>query len=284
MERRPKIFSLKNFYLHSVGWGLISLLTSSAWAKEPGRLKLATTTSTENSGLLAYLLPDFEKRFDLKVDVIAVGTGKALKLAENGDADLVLVHAPELEAALVQAGFGVNRRAVMKNEFVIVGPPADPARVKGSSDAAKAMSQIKQSGAVFVSRGDYSGTHQKEKALWALVQGQPEKNYLEAGQGMEAALFMANEKQAYTLTDRGTYLAVMDKLNLLILFEHDPMLDNPYSVIAVNPGRHPHVNYLDAMLFIAWLTSPETQARIETFQKHGQALFRPAAAPQPAPE
>jgi tungstate transport system substrate-binding protein len=261
--------------------GLVGPGLQPALASEPVRLRLATTTSTENSGLLAYILPDFEKKYDLKVDVIAVGTGAALKLGEKGDADLVLAHAPDLEEAFVKSGFGVDRKAVMKNEFIIIGPANDPAKVKSAKDAAAAMAQIKQNGAVFISRGDESGTHQKEKALWAKAGGKPDKNYLEAGQGMEQVLFMANEKKAYTLSDRGTYLAVMDKLDLKILFEHDPMLDNPYSVIAVNPKLHPNVKYKEAELFINWITSPEVQAKIKSFQKHGQVLFWPTAAEPP---
>ena len=265
--------------------GLVFLLAlAGCKAKEPLRLRLATTTSTENSGLLAFILPDFEKKYNLKVDVIAVGTGAALKLGEKGDADAVLVHAPDLEEAFVKNGFGVDCRAVMKNDFIIIGPADDPAKTKDAKDAAAAMARIKKSGALFVSRGDESGTHQKEKALWALSGGKPEKNYLEAGQGMEQVLIMANEKKAYTLSDRGAYLAFVDKLDLQLLFERDPLLDNPYSVIAVNPKLHPNVKYKEATLFIAWITSPEAQARIKSFQKRGQVLFWPTAVQEPAPK
>lgn len=264
-------------YLGFVGLGL-----PPARAAEPARLRLATTTSTENTGLLAFLLPDFEKKYNLKVDVIAVGTGAALKLGEKGDADVVLCHAPDLETAFVNSGFGIDRKAVMKNDFILIGPANDPAKIKKAKDAVAAMAKIKESGALFVSRGDNSGTHQKEKALWAKVGAKPEKNYLEAGQGMEQVLIMANEKSAYTLSDRGTYLAFADKIALQILFEHDPLLDNPYSVIAVNPKLHPNVKAKEAQLFIAWITSPETQARIKSFQKHGQALFWPTAGEEPA--
>jgi len=253
-----------------------------AQAAEPARLRLATTTSTENSGLLAYILPDFEKKYDLKVDVIAVGTGAALKLGEKGDADVVLCHAPDLETAFVNSGFGIDRKAVMKNDFIIIGPAKDPAKIKPAKDAVAAMTKIKESGALFVSRGDNSGTHQKEKALWAKVGAKPDKNYLEAGQGMEQVLIMANEKKAYTLSDRGTYLAFADKIALKILFEHDPLLDNPYSVIAVNPQKNPNVKAKEAQLFIAWITSPEAQAKIKSFQMHGQVLFWPTAGEEPA--
>lgn len=253
-------------------------------------LRLATTTSTENSGLLDHLLPEFEKKHGIKIQVTSTGTGRALKLGENGDVDLVMVHAPKAELEFVNAGFGVNRRTFMKNDFVLLGPPSDPAGVRGAVDLKTALERIKTSQeASFISRGDDSGTHQKELELWGLVSGPPAEHYLALGQGMEAALFMAHEKGAYTLSDRGTWLSLRDKLQLQLLFEGDPSLDNLYSLIAVNPARWPRSNYLDSMLLIAWLTSPEAQDRIASFQVDGEMLFHPLllsgaakAAPKPA--
>jgi len=260
---------------------LLFLAVSGAPAAE-GRLRLSTTTSTENSGLLAVLIPPFEARFRVTVDVIPVGTGKALKLAEGGDVDVTLVHAPELEKLFVKRGFGVNRRYVMYNDFVIVGPPQDVAGIKGASDARGAFRRIAERTALFISRGDRSGTHTKELSLWKKAGVNPSLPwYLESGRGMGAVLVIADQKRAYTLTDRGTYLAFRRKLDLAILVEGDPALFNPYHVIAVNPAKHPHVNYVEAMLLIGWLTSPEGQQIITNFgtQEYGQPLFIPAAIP-----
>ncbi len=278
-----------NFFLKRPGWLIFLFFTgvflfslvSVALAEENVRIRLATTTSTDNSGLLEYLLPPFEKKAGLKVDVIAVGTGKALKLAERGDVDLVMVHAPEAERAFVAAGWGVNRRSVMINDFLIVGPPADPAKVKQESSLAGALKKIKHAKGTFVSRGDDSGTHKKERILWPLAGGLPAKShYLETGQGMEATLRIAHEKKAYTLTDRGTYLALGKELDLVSVFEADAHLENPYSIIAVNPARHKHVHYLEAMTLIAWLTSAEGQALIGSFRMEGEILFHPTAIPE----
>jgi tungstate transport system substrate-binding protein len=260
---------------------LVMAFTSVSYSEDTRVLRLATTTSTENSGLLDHLLPDFEKKYGIKVHVIAVGTGKALKLSENGDVDLVMVHAPEAELKFVEAGYGVNRRPFMKNDFVILGPPADPAKLKGAGDLKAALDLLGTSeAAVFVSRGDDSGTHKKELLLWPGAGGPPPASrYLEIGQGMEAALRMADEKRAYTLCDRGTYLALGKTLNLVVVFEGSEKLDNPYSVIATNPALFPDANYMDAMLMIAWLTCPEGQAKIGGFEVDGQALFHPAAVP-----
>ena len=260
---------------------LLFLAVSGAPAAE-GRLRLSTTTSTENSGLLDALIPPFEARFRVTVDVIPVGTGKALKLAEGGDVDVTLVHAPELEKLFVKRGFGVNRRYVMYNDFVIVGPPQDVAGIKGAADARGAFRRIAERTALFISRGDRSGTHTKELSLWKKAGVNPSLPwYLESGRGMGAVLIIADEKRAYTLTDRGTYLAFRRKLDLAILVEGDPALFNPYHVIAVNPAKHPHVNYLGAMLLIGWLTSAEGQEIIANFgmKEFGQPLFIPAAIP-----
>ena len=257
--------------------GLIMVLLPSNAAAET-RLRLATTTSTDNSGLLNVVLPPFEKKHGISVDVIAVGTGRALKLAENGDVDLVLVHARQAEEDFLEKGFGVNRRDVMYNDFVIVGPKDDPAGIKQSQSAPKALSAVMQAGASFVSRGDDSGTHKKEMKLWQAANIEPKGAwYIEAGQGMGAVLNIADEKQAYTLTDRGTWIAFSEKLGLAIAFEGDPELFNPYGIIAVNPSLHAHANYAEAMLLIAWFTSPEGQKLIADFKKGGQQLFVPSA-------
>jgi tungstate transport system substrate-binding protein len=268
---------------------VISLLPAAVLAGDEAiRLRMATTTSTDNSGLLEYLLPHFEEKTGFTVDVIAVGTGKAIRLAENGDVDIILVHAPAAEIAFVEAGWGVNRRGVMVNDFLIVGPPADPAGLKQAGSLADALGRLKQSGANFLSRGDDSGTHKKERTFWALVEDSGgAANILESGQGMEATLRIAHEKQTYTLTDRGTFLAVGDRLDLVPVFESDPLLENPYSIIAVNPARHLHVKYLEAMRLVAWMTSPEGQALIGAFRMRGEILFHPTAVPleadRPAP-
>jgi len=243
-----------------------------------GPLRLATTTSTENSGLLAVLIPPFEKRFGIDVDVVAVGTGKALKLGQNGDVDVVFVHARHAEEAFVDAGWGVNRRDVMYNDFVIIGPASDPAGIAGSADAAEALAKLTAAGATFVSRGDDSGTHKKEIALWQAAGVKPEVGaYLETGQGMGQTLHIAYEKGGYCLVDRGTYLAHSGKIDLKVLVEADQRLYNPYGIIAVNPARHGHAKYLSAMAFIGWVTSVEGQKIIDTFRKDGKRLFHPMA-------
>ena len=241
-------------------------------------IKLATTTSTENSGLLGVLLPPFEEKYGIKVDVISVGTGAAIQQGKNGDVDVVLVHSRAAEDAMVEEGYGVNRRDVMYNDFIIVGPAEDPAGIGSVDDAAVALTMIADSGNYFVSRGDKSGTHIKELELWESAGIEPEGNwYLDIGQGMEAVLLLGNENRGYVLTDRGTYLATKDKLDLVILSEGDLRLFNPYGVIAVNPAVHKHVKYMEAMQFIAWLTSVEGQKIIGEFKAHGEVLFFPDA-------
>jgi tungstate transport system substrate-binding protein len=260
---------------------IVTIFTGLVFAA-PVNLKLATTTSTENSGLLGILLPPFEERYNIKVDVIAVGTGAAIQLGENGDVDVVLVHARAAEDKMVEEGYGVNRRDVMHNDFIIVGPPDDPAGIKGEKDAALALTKIANSEkqVFFVSRGDKSGTHIKELELWQSAGIEPQGEwYLEIGQGMEAALLVADERQGYVLADRGTYLATKDKIELVILSEGDPRLFNPYGIIAVNPAVHPHVKYMEAMQLIAWMTSLEGQKIIGEYKQHGEVLFFPDAIP-----
>ena len=249
---------------------------------EKRSIKLATTTSTDNSGLLAALFPPFTARYGIEVKVIAVGTGRAIKLGENGDVDLILVHARAAEEKFVADGFGINRRDVMHNDFVIIGPAEDPAGIKGWKDAPEALGLIAAKKGFFFSRGDESGTHKKEMQLWQAAGVDPAGDwYFAVGQGMGAVLMMANEKKGYTLTDRGTYLAYKNKLELSILVEGDQRLYNPYGVIAVNPVEHPHVNYVEAMTLVGWLTSREGQKIIGTFKKEGELLFHPDAIPQP---
>lgn len=241
---------------------------------EARRLRLATTTSTENSGLLGVLLPPFEQRCGCKVDVIAVGTGKALKLGELGDVDVVLVHARKLEDRFVAEGWGVGRRDVMHNDFVLVGPAGDPAAVKTASDAAEAFRRVARARSTFVSRGDRSGTHEKELEIWARAAVAHDRAwYLEAGQGMSEVLTMAAERGAYTLSDRGTYLAHPRHAELPVLFQGDPSLFNPYGVIAVNPEKHPQVDHARALQFIEFLTGEEGRAIISGFRVGGEQLF-----------
>ena len=263
---------------------ILFTLIAVSTAQAADRLKLSSTTSTDNTGLLAYLLPIFEAQTGLKVDVIAVGTGKALKLAENGDVDVTLVHAPSAEKAFVEAGYGVNHRTVMANYFVIVGPEKDPASVGAAISAEEAFRKIVESGSPFVSRGDNSGTHIKEQSIWKAVLGDIPTGkswYLESGKGMGETLTIADEKLGYTLSDSGSYLKYSDKVDLKMLFARpSDSLYNPYGIIAVNPQRHSHVDYDGAMKLITFMTSPEGQKLIGEFtDKLGNRLFVPIANP-----
>ncbi|MEJ5228290.1 substrate-binding domain-containing protein [Thermodesulfovibrio sp.] len=247
---------------------------------EQNVILLATTTSVENSGLLSYILPAFEKKTGIKVKVIARGTGAAIEMGKRGDADLVFVHAKELELEAVKQGFFINRHDVCYNDFIIVGPKNDPAEIKGFKKASEAFKKIAITHSFFVSRADKSGTYMKELKLWELAGINPKGQnwYLEAGQGMEKTLRIANEKSAYTLTDRGTWLAMKDRLELSLLFEGDPLLFNQYGVMAVNPQRHKHVRYKEAIQLINWLISKEGQSLIGSFKdKNGNQLFIPNA-------
>lgn len=250
---------------------------------EPQFLTLATTTSTVDSGLLDVLNPLFEARFNARVKVLALGTGAALRTGENGDADVVLVHARAAEDDFLKSGFGINRRDVMFNDFVIVGPEGDPAGIRGLSDAAAAFRRIAQAQATFISRGDQSGTHKKEQSLWRAVGLSPAGSwYLSIGRGMGDTLLQSSDQGAYTLSDRGTFLALQDKLNLSVLVQGpvkggDERLLNPYGVMAVNPARFPNLNYALAMAYIGFLTSPEAQNLIQGFRIQGEPLFFPDA-------
>ena len=251
-------------------------------------LRLATTTSTDNSGLLNAILPDFEEKHQARVEVVAVGTGQAIKLGENGDADVILVHARGREEAFVEAGHGTKRSNVMFNDFVIVGPTSDPAEIEGLTSAKEAFEAISKAEMVFVSRGDDSGTHTKENLIWkqAGVAASADLTwYRSLGQGMGATLITANEMGAYTLTDRGTFLSMQENVpNLAVLVggatiadNQDETLFNPYGVIPVNPDKNSQINTKLADKFVQWLTTDKTQAMIGKFgtDKFGQPLFYP---------
>lgn len=256
---------------------VLGLAANNAVARD---LRLATTTSTDNSGLLRFLLPRFEAAHAITVRVISVGTGKALKLGENGDVDAVLVHSRPDEDRFIAQGHGVNRRDVMYNDFVIVGPAGDPAALRGGRDAIEAFARIADMQASFVSRGDDSGTHKMEMRYWVELGIQPAENagYRAAGRGMGEVLLMASELGAYALTDRATYYAMKDKLDLQILVEGDTRLFNPYGAMAVNPAKYSDINFDDAMRFIEWLTSAQGQQAISEFKIDGKQLFFPNAA------
>lgn len=259
---------------------LLAALALPLGAQAETRLRMSTTTSTENSGLLKVLLPPFEKANDCKVDVIAVGTGKALKLGENGDVDVIFTHDPTLEDKFVADGFGVDRKKVMHNDFVIVGPKADPVGLKTTKTAAEAFQKLSAGKVPFISRGDESGTHQKEKSIWKAAGVTPQGAwYVPAGQGMGEVLNMANEKQGYTLADRGTFIAFEKKIELVIVSEGDPVLFNPYSVIAVNPKKHAHAKYDLAKKFVDYVTGAEGQKVIADYKLEGKQLFFPDAIP-----
>ena len=255
---------------------LAALLCGMALPASAKDLKMATTTSTDNSGLLQYLLPLYEAKCGCKVRYTAVGTGNALKLGENGDVDVVLVHARPAEDKFVGAGFGVDRRDVMFNDFVLVGPASDPAGIQGMPDVLAALKKIHTSGATFVSRGDNSGTNMRELAYWKQTQVDPRgPKYLAVGQGMGQTLTVAGEKQAYTLSDRATYATYAAKTGLKVMVEGSKELLNPYGVIAVSPKRYPQINYEGAMHFIEWITSPEGQRAIGDYRFEGVQLFHP---------
>lgn len=254
----------------------VLVLFCSAVTAEEVRLKMSTTTSTQDSGLLKVLLPPFEKANNCKVDVIAVGTGQAVKLGETGDVDVVLVHARKLEDKFVADGFGVNRRDVMYNDFLILGPASNPAGIRKAKTAAEAFRMIAEKKALFVSRGDGSGTHIREKEIWQSAGMAPKGSwYVEAGQGMGAVIVMATELRGYTLSDRGTYNAFKGnkRTNLEILYQGDKRLLNQYGIIAVNPKKFPHVKHDLAMKLIAYFTGNEGQAIIANYKVSGAPIF-----------
>ena len=257
------------------------LLSTAAWAQAPsGTVILSTTTSTQDSGLLDVLVPLFEKKSGLTVKTISVGTGQALALAARGEADVTLCHAPALEKKYVAEGKMQDRRLVMYNDFLIVGPEADPAKIKGERSVVAAMKKIAATGARFVSRGDKSGTNILEQALWKQADVTPAAPwYIESGQGMGATLGIANDRQAYTLTDRASMLAFSKRVALKPMVEGDKLLLNVYSVMEVNPTNGPKVNTAGGKAFADWMLSSETQAVIKTFgvDKYGQPLFVPIA-------
>jgi tungstate transport system substrate-binding protein len=241
---------------------------------------LSTTTSTQDSGLLDVLVPMFEKKSGLSVKTISVGTGQALALAARGEADVTLAHAPAQEKQYVADGKMQNRRLVMYNDFVLIGPAEDPAGIKGQPKAVEVLRRIAEKGAPFVSRGDKSGTHALELALWKQAGIEPKGSwYVESGQGMGQTLLVASEKKAYAVTDRGTYLAFQKRVSLPILTEKDRALLNIYSVMEVNPANGPRVNAVGGKAFADFMVSPEVQALVKTFgvEKYGQPLFVPIA-------
>jgi tungstate transport system substrate-binding protein len=262
--------------------GAVALTLSAAHAQANLELRLATTTSTEASGLLKEILPRFEAKSGYKVRVVAAGSGKAMQIGEAGDADVLLVHARASEDKFMAANHGTLRRDVMYNDFLIVGPTSDPAKIKGSKDVLGALKTLSTSEAKFISRGDNSGTDQMEKAYWKQIGIEPKGQQwlISAGLGMGEVLNMAAQLNAYTLTDRATYGAYKMKTGLTIAVEGDPKMFNPYGVIAVNPTKSEKINAKGATDFINWLTGAEGQAAIAAFKVEGEPLFFPSAIKQ----
>jgi len=258
------------------------MVTLAALLAQASVVILATTTSTRDAGLLDSLLPVFQRQTHYTVKVIAVGSGQALAMGRRGDADVVLTHAPDAERALVDSGYFVTRRLVMHNDFLIVGPPGDPAELRGMTDPVAALQRIARREAPFVSRGDQSGTHQLEQKLWRVAAIAPPTAggwYTESGHGMGETLQMTDQKRAYTITDRATYLAWRDKLQLVPVVEGDPRLYNVYHVLELNPKNAPRINIVGGRAFADFLVSPEAQRLIGEFGKtrFGQSLFVPDA-------
>ena len=269
-----RIVMLASFYL--------ALSFSAIAGNDAGSmLRLATTTSTVNSGLMDFLLPEFTKETAIEVQIIAVGTGKALRLGREGDVDILLVHARNDEQAFIDAGFGVERFDVMYNDFVLVGPLDDSAQISGSQSITEVLEKIRDTKSPFISRGDDSGTHKKELSLWQKTGFPPQGDwYKSVGQGMGKVIQIANELGAYTMTDRGTWLAYQARSNLALLYQGDPHLFNPYGIMAVNPMRQTHVNFKGAEKLISWITSNYGQRLIGEFTVEGEQLFVPNASPQ----
>lgn len=257
---------------------LATMLFACGQTPQQSSILLATTTSTQDSGLLDYLLPHFEKQTGITPNIIAVGTGKALRMAQDGDVDMILVHAKPAEIKFVEAGFGVKRIEFMYNDFVIVGPKNDPANIEKSTDIASVMQALSKTQSLFISRGDNSGTHIKEQLLWVNASIQPTQAlYRQTGQGMGKTLQITNELLAYTLVDRGTWLSHHNRSNLKVLFEGSANLQNQYSAILVNPKRFKHLRTDNAQKLITWLTSQTGQNLIGAYRLNGQPLFQPNA-------
>jgi tungstate transport system substrate-binding protein len=260
---------------------LFCVMSAGAVCAQAAEIRLATTTSTEASGLLKIILPAFEKASGLKVKVVSVGTGQALKLAERGDVDVVLVHSRLDEDRYMANGFGTVRRNVMYNDFIIVGPKNDPAQLRQEKDAIAAMKRIAVTESPFVSRGDDSGTHKKELQLWRDVMISPKgKWYKEVGQGMGETLTIAGNLGAYTLSDRGTFLAHRARVGLEVVVTQVPGLYNPYGIMDVNPAKHPHAKQAEALKLINWIVSNEGQAAIRSLKVDGVSLFLPGLPPK----
>jgi len=273
----------KKLFVGVASLAVVAAVGAFAFLSSPkGRsITLASTTSTENSGLLGYLLPIFKDESGIGVRVVAVGTGQAMRMAMKGDADVILVHHRPSEEAFVEEGYGVERISVMHNDFVIVGPAADPAGIKGMTDVATALGLIRSSRARFVSRGDDSGTHKRELSLWAALGVQPADDdgdwYRQSGSGQGATLNVASEMDAYCLSDRASWVTFANKRSLELLVEGDPLLLNPYSVILVDPRKYPHIKATQGQQFIDWLVSERGQQLIAAFRVEGEQLFFPDA-------
>jgi len=266
--------------------GALALLTALLMMGNPVQAQqknviLATTTSTQDSGLLDVLIPMFEKKTGFFVKTIAVGSGQAMAMGQKGEADVLLVHSPAAEKKFVAEGYGVNRRLVMHNDYIVVAPAEDPAKIKGMKNTVEIFKKVASEAALFMSRGDNSGTHAKEKSIWAAAKINPEgqKWYQQTGLGMGQTLNVASEKKGYTLADRGTYLALKKNLALDILAEGDAILLNIYHVIEVNPAKFPKVNVAGGKAFADFMVSKEVQDVIKTFgvEKYGSPLFFPDA-------
>jgi tungstate transport system substrate-binding protein len=286
-RKEKSMFTIKKihrFATLTATFALLVVFGTAVWAA-PKTIILATTTSTQDSGLLDVLVPQFEKESGFQVKTISVGSGQALKMGEKGEADVLLVHSPDAEKKFMTDGFGVSRRLVMHNDFIIVGPAADPASIKGSG-AADALKRIAQTGAIFASRGDNSGTHAKEKGLWKTAALTPDgqKWYQQTGLGMGQTLNVAAEKKGYTLTDRATFLALKKNLGLVVLVEGDSKLLNIYHVIEINPAKWPRIHAIGGKAFADFIVSIKVQELIGRFgvDKYGAPLFFPDAGKNPA--
>ncbi len=266
--------------------GAAILATDSATAApKKVTITLMSTTSTENSGLLSYLMPKFEAAHGIKVNVVAYGTGQALRAGRRGDADVLLVHDKMAELKFMAEGYGTDRRQVMYNDFVIIGPKGDPVRIKSATGVFDALQRIRKAKAIFVSRGDDSGTHKAELRLWrangsAAAPDRRDRWYREVGSGMGATLNIAANMNAYVLSDRGTWLSFNNRRGLSLLYQDDPPLFNQYSVMLVNPKRHPHIKEAQGRALIDWLTSPQGQSAIGSFTVKGKVLFTPNYRPK----